>query len=213
MERERIEVGLFCAALLLRANRSSGAPVETSEAVQRRIEATAARAGRTAFETAREEYVRAARAAQAQEDRRRAEELWTRLKVRTQSARLALVEEAPQYQSWALAEKLCAESVRAAADDPKRALDLAELALRVAERVTGEPAWLVLLAGYVWAHIGNARRVASDLPGAEEAFRLAWRLWEAGSSADTGLLDGSRLPDVALGGTRPRFASRPHLKA
>jgi tetratricopeptide (TPR) repeat protein/DNA-binding XRE family transcriptional regulator len=129
-------------------------------------------------------------------DRLLADDLWARLKGRTHSARLALVEEAPQYQSWALAERLCAESERAAADSPRQAVELAELALRAAERVSGEAAWLSLLAGYIWAYLGNARRVASDLPAAEQAFRLAWKLWNEGSAADTGLLDGSRLLDL-----------------
>ena len=130
------------------------------------------------------------------EDRLLAEELWERLKPRTHSARMALVEEVPKYQIWSLAEKLCTESERAAAEDPQQALELAELALHVAERIVGEAAWLSLLASYVWAHLGNARRVASDLPGAEEAFRRAWQDWKAGSTADTGLLDGSRLLDL-----------------
>ncbi|HEX3527394.1 MAG TPA: hypothetical protein VH988_10025 [Thermoanaerobaculia bacterium] len=129
-------------------------------------------------------------------DRRLADDLWARLSRREHSARLALVEEAPPYRSWALVERLCAESVRAAADDPREAVRLATLALRLVERLTGEPAWLSLLAGYVEAHLGNARRVASDLPGAEEAFRRAWQLWNEGAAAGTGLLDGSRLLDL-----------------
>ena len=137
-------------------------------------------------------------------DRLVAEDLWERLKARTHSARVALVEEVPKYQSWALAERLCAESIQVAAGDPKQALELAELALRVAELVTGEPAWCFLLAGFVWAHLGNARRVASDLPGAEKAFSQAWKLWEAGAAADTGLLDGSRLLDLEASLLRAR---------
>jgi tetratricopeptide (TPR) repeat protein len=137
-------------------------------------------------------------------DRRLAEDLWARLSRREPSARLALVEEAPAYWSWALAERLCAESVRAAAGDPREAVHLAALALRLVERITGEPAWLSRLAGYVWAHVGNARRVASDLPGAEEAFRRAWRLWNEGAAAGTGLLDGSRLLDLEASLLRDR---------
>jgi tetratricopeptide (TPR) repeat protein len=129
-------------------------------------------------------------------DRLLAEDLWARLQRRTHSARLALVEEAPAYRSWALAERLCAESERAAADDPREAVHLATLALRVVERLSGGPAWLSLLAGYAWAHIANARRVASDLPGAEAAFGRAWTLWKEGAAADTWLLDGSRLLDL-----------------
>jgi tetratricopeptide (TPR) repeat protein len=137
-------------------------------------------------------------------DRQVAEDLWARLKGRTHSARLALVEEVPKYQSWALAERLCAESIHAAAGHPQQAVELAELALRVAERVTGEPAWLLLLTGYVWAHLGNALRVASDLPGAEKAFCQAWKLWEAGAAADSGLLDGLRLLDLEASLLRAR---------
>jgi hypothetical protein len=129
-------------------------------------------------------------------DRELAAELWQRLQGRTHSAQMALIEETPKYQTWALAERLCHESVAAAADDPKKAVRLATLALRLVERLSGEPAWLSLLAGYVWAHAGNARRVDSDLPEAEEAFRRAWTLWKAGAAADTGLLDGSRLLDL-----------------
>ena len=190
---ERIEKALFCAALTFPAATS---PMGMSEAVRRRIDAAAFKAGRIAFETAHQEYHRAGRAAQAREDRRLAEILWARLKKRSHSARLALVEEEPKYQTWALAERLCAESERVAGGNPQRVLELAELALRVAELVTGEPAWLSLLAGYVWAFLGNARRVVSDLPGAEKAFCQAWKLWEAGAAADFGLLDGSRLLDL-----------------
>jgi tetratricopeptide (TPR) repeat protein len=195
-ERERLDVGLYCAALLLAAQSMPGWPVELSASVRRRIEAAAARAGRVAYETALEEGLRVARTAQAEEDRRRAAELWERLKARSGSARIALVEENPEYQSWALVERLCAVSIRAAASDADQALELAELALRVAERVAGEAAWRSLLAGYAWAHAGNARRVAGDLPAAEKAFLSAWQLWAAGSAADVGLLDGSRLLDL-----------------
>lgn len=192
---ERVERALFCAALTL-STAEPAAAVRISEAVRRRIEASAFRVGRIAFETARQEYHRAATAAQAREDRRLAEDLWAQLKERSHSARLALVEEEPRYQTWALAERLCAESIRVAAGEPRQVLELAELAFRVAELVTGEPAWLSLLAGYVWAFLGNARRVVSDLPGAEKAFCQAWKLWEAGAAADVGLLDGSRLLDL-----------------
>jgi tetratricopeptide (TPR) repeat protein len=137
-------------------------------------------------------------------DRLLGEALWAQLKGRTHSARLALVEESPSYQCWALAERLCAESIQMAAGEPRQVLELAELALRVAERVAGESAWLALLAGYVWAHLGNARRVAGDLPGAENAFSQAWKLWEAGAAANTGLLDGSRLLDLEASLLRAR---------
>jgi tetratricopeptide (TPR) repeat protein len=205
VDRERLAVGLFCATLLLPSRSEvSGSPVALSATVLRRIEAAAAHAGRVAYETALAECLRAAEAAQVEEDRRRAAELWERLKGRSNSARTALVEEDAVYQIWALVEKLSAESVRAAASDAVLALELAELALRVAERVPGEAAWRSLLAGYAWAHIANARRVAGALPAAEEAFRSAWQHWRAGSAADVGLLDGSRLLDLEASLLRAR---------
>jgi tetratricopeptide (TPR) repeat protein/transcriptional regulator with XRE-family HTH domain len=205
VEPERLDVGLFCATLLLPSQSLLPAfPVEPSAAVLRRIEVTAARAGRVAYETALAEYVREARAARAEEDRRQAARLWETLKKRPAAARLALVEEDPRFQTWALVERLCAESVRAAVGVPKVAVKLAELALRVAERVAGAAAWRSLLSGYAWAFLGNARRVASDLPGAEEAFRLAWTLWKEGAAADVGLLDGSRLYDLEASLLRDR---------
>jgi transcriptional regulator with XRE-family HTH domain len=119
-------------------------------------------------------------------DRELAAELWERLRGRDQSARLALGEETPKYQTWALAERLCHESVATAADDPKEAVHLAMLALRLVEALSGEPAWLCLLAGYVWAFVGNARRVDSDLPGAEEAFRRRLGSLEGGLYLERG---------------------------
>jgi tetratricopeptide (TPR) repeat protein/transcriptional regulator with XRE-family HTH domain len=202
---ERIERAVFCAVLTLPPAETAPSPIVLAEAVSRRIETASARAGRIAFETAHQEYLRAAKAAQAREDRRLAKGFWARMKKRTHSARLALVEEEPpKYQTWAFAERLCAASERAAAEDPQQALELAELALRVAERMTGDPAWLSRLVGYVWAFLGNARRVASDLPGAEKAFCQAWKLWEAGAAADSGLLDGSRLLDLEASLLRAR---------
>ncbi len=203
VEPERLDVGLFCATLLL-PSQSLPAPVEPSAAVLRRIKAAAIRAGRVAYETALAEYIREARAAQADEDRRQAARLWETLRARPAAARLALVEEDPRFQTWALAERLCAESERAAARAPKVAVKLAELALRVAERVAGDAAWRSLLAGYAWAFLGNARRVASHLPEAEEAFRSAWALWKEGAAADTGVLDGSRLYDLEASLLRDR---------
>jgi len=49
--------------------------------------------------------------------------------------------------------------------------------------------------GFCWAHIANARRVANDHSGADEAFAQAWDLWRAGADAD-GLLPEWRLYDL-----------------
>lgn len=195
--QERVDVAIFCTLILLPD--SSGGPrfpVEPSSEVRLRILAAAARVGRRAVETALDGLLRAAQEAQAEEDRREAEALWKRLRNRSKKQCLALVEEAEEFRSWALAERLCAESARAAAHDPLRAIELAEIALHIAERVSGDEAWRYQLQGYAWAFLGNALRVHNRLPEAETTFSTAWALWDKGAPVDPGLLDVSRLYDL-----------------
>jgi transcriptional regulator with XRE-family HTH domain len=124
--------------------------------------------------------------------RRAAVESWGRLRIFSGPDRRVLVDGAPEYQTWAFCELLCAESLRVAGSDPKQAIELADLALRVAGRVGGEKSWRSRLQSYALAHIGNARRVADDFNGAEAAFRQAQDLWRANAedhAEDTQLLD------------------------
>jgi len=128
--------------------------------------------------------------------RRAANRLWRRLRVATPAQRRLLVEKAREAQTWAVAERLCAESVKAAAHDADLALELATLARRVAELAPAEEPWRWALLGYVLAFLGNALRVRGDLPGADAAFAEANRLWEAGMVAGPGPLAAWRLPDL-----------------
>src|SRR5947209_7076649 len=129
--------------------------------------------------------------------RQQARQQWERLRRRTPGERRALVEESSELRSWGLCELLCAESIKAAADDADRAVELADLALRIAELAPGEQTWRLRLQGYAWAHGGNARRVKGDLPGADEAFGRSGKLWEAGAPGDPGLLDEALVPGLA----------------
>jgi transcriptional regulator with XRE-family HTH domain len=101
--------------------------------------------------------------------------------------------EVREFEDRALTERLCAESELAAARDSERSLDLAGLALSFAERLSGVESSHV--QAYAWAHLGNARRVAGDLGGAEAAFLKVRRLWDAGAKADTSL-DMARVLDL-----------------
>ena len=127
------------------------------------------------------------------EDPQQARALWDSLKGRELSEGMALVEQQGEYRNWALCDLLCTESVKAAGDSANRASEWAGLALRVAELVPGEVTWRWRLQGYAWAHVANARRVGGDLPGAEEAFARAGRLWSAGEPGDPGLLDEAQV--------------------
>jgi tetratricopeptide (TPR) repeat protein/DNA-binding XRE family transcriptional regulator len=192
-------------------------PVGPTREERRIIERTAAAMARSAARVTRSELTRSFQAPRIEQARREAGELWAVLKARPARERRALVESAGEYRSWALCERLCAESERAAAADARRAVELAELAVRVAARVPGEESWRSRLQGYAWAHLGNARRVAGDLPAAEEAFASARLLWEAGAVGDPGLLPEGRVLDLeaSLRRSQGRFdeALRLHNRA
>jgi tetratricopeptide (TPR) repeat protein len=95
-----------------------------------------------------------------------------------------------------MAEHLCNQSVRAAANDPPAALRLARLALRVAELAPAEEGWKGRLAGYAWAFVANAERVSSNLPVAESSFATAWKLWSEGEAAGETPFGEWRLHDL-----------------
>ncbi|HSF44162.1 MAG TPA: helix-turn-helix domain-containing protein [Thermoanaerobaculia bacterium] len=174
----------------------AGSLVNPTEAEWQRIQRAAAAAAREAAEKTCEVLAEAVRAARAREERREAGEQWERLRRLSHRERRALVESERDFQNWALCERLCAESEKAAADEASRALELAELALRVAQLVPGEEEARSLIQGYAWAFLGNARRVASKLPEAEEAFKKSRLLRQTGADSNPGLLDRVRLLDL-----------------
>jgi transcriptional regulator with XRE-family HTH domain len=136
----------------------------------------------------RTELIRAVTSLKAEVSRRKAQGLWERLKSATRQERREAVAVLPELQNWALAERVCEASIRAAAHKAEDALDLADLALFIAKRVEGNEGWRSRLEAYCWAHFGNARRVANDLAGADKAFAQAWVLWRAGAKSDPDLL-------------------------
>jgi tetratricopeptide (TPR) repeat protein len=102
---------------------------------------------------------------------------------------------------------VAAESIAAAPNHPRKARELAELALRIAEVAPGSGPWRDRLQGYAWAFVGNARRACNDLPGAEKAMARARKLWEAGAPGDPGFLEKAWLPglEAALYKDQRRF--------
>jgi tetratricopeptide (TPR) repeat protein len=127
--------------------------------------------------------------------RRRAEELFARLKDLSEEERLGVVRLAEEYQNWALCEKVCAASVREASRKVERAAAWARLGREIAERVRGPEKWHNRIAGYAAAHEGNVLRVAGQLKDADGAFEQAKRLWHAGSDPHA-VLDPGRLLDL-----------------
>ena len=195
---EDIEMSFLYLGFVQPSEEAPDSPLALDEKERRAIKLAAAMAARRATETVQAEMTRTRQAEKLQKARAEAEDLWERLKRYSPRERRILVDSAWEFHDWALCERLCAESAKAAAADTGRALELAELALRVAARVAGQEAWRSQVQGYAWAFIGNARRVANELPDAEGAFKRAWELWRAGSTSSVSvkILEEWRLLDL-----------------
>ncbi len=143
----------------------------------------------------------------ARDLRKQAGGLWERLAEMPVSVRMEVVRTAPEYQGWALCERICQESVTEASRNVERAAGLARLAQEGAERIQGPEAWRSRLRGYATAHVANAIRVAGDLHAADSTLDEAKQLWQAGSDPDS-VLDPGRLFDLeaSLRRDQRRFA-------
>ena len=130
------------------------------------------------------------------EDRTPATDLWRRLQRYPFPLQEALVREAQEFQSWALCELLCLESEKRASSNAALALQLARLAVQIAELIPGEERWRSRLRGYALAFLANALRVQGDLRGAEETFDRSDELWQAGEGCQVQLLEETRHLDL-----------------
>jgi tetratricopeptide (TPR) repeat protein len=128
-------------------------------------------------------------------ERQKAAVLWPRLRAHPANARSAVVREIRDFRSWALAEMVCHESIEAAAHDADEALELAELAVVIADCLPEEEVLRGRTQGYARFHLGNARRVKGrSLPEADMAFAEANVLWKAGAEGDPdGFLNEARV--------------------
>jgi len=129
------------------------------------------------------------------EDRERVEERFARLEGLSEALRLELMDISEGYRTWALCERVCAASVRAASRDLDAAAGWAHLAVEMAERVRALESFRRRLRGYALAHAANVLRVKGDLEAADAEFEQAKRLWLSGSDPD-GVLDPGRLLDL-----------------
>ncbi|HKH46457.1 MAG TPA: hypothetical protein VKM72_17485 [Thermoanaerobaculia bacterium] len=95
-----------------------------------------------------------------------------------------LLRNSPRFRTWSLCELLVEQCRETTVKDPRRVEDLARLSLDVAARLDTSyyRAGLIQdLQARAWAYVGNARRVLSDLQGAEKAFLEAETLLRQGS--------------------------------
>jgi tetratricopeptide (TPR) repeat protein len=120
-----------------------------------------------------------------------------------------LVTNSQRFRTRGLCDLLVEESYETGFEDPRRAVDLARLAVLVADRLTpdecgGEDAHESLRAR-VWAQLGNAHRILSDLAEAEAALAVAEELLTSGR---VGLFDRARVLTLlaSLRRAQERFA-------
>ena len=140
------------------------------------------------LESLRALMIREEKRIRAEAVRQEAEAAWADLKDKGWKERRLLVETWPRYRTWAVAERACKASIKAAAHRADQALELAKLAIFIAERV--EESYRARTLGYCWGHYANAMRVGEDFDGADRAFAHAWKLWAAGAHTDSNLLAG-----------------------
>lgn len=157
------------------------------------VDRTCLALARAVMEDVRAELIRWRKGRKARRARREAELLWPDLLKASPKRRRELVEIFPRYRKWAMAERACAASIRAAADDAGNALELARFALFIAERIPDEPSFRFRTEGFCWGHVGNAQRVGNDFDTADQSFVRTWDLWAAGADSDPDLLPEWRL--------------------
>lgn len=195
---EALDVLLFAHKLIFPEAASEAgppSPLTLSPEERRMVDHAAMAAGWSAAEQVRCDAVRRRKREKIDVAMREAEEAYQALVTLTRKERHGLIEVFPDFWTWALALRFSEGSLRKAAHRPEEALELAGLALSIAERVPEEESWRSRLMGFCWAHVANARRVANDHAGADEAFDRAWELWRAGTDCE-GLLPEWRLFDL-----------------
>jgi len=132
-----------------------------------------------------------------EEARREAAEIWAALETFPPLRRRELIEMGPpQARTCALVAHVCEASAKAAAHLPAEALELADFACFLAERVEGGQGRRTRALGYAHAFRANVRRVANHFGAADVTFSRAWELWQAGDAADPDPLAEWRLFDL-----------------
>ncbi|HVT61559.1 MAG TPA: hypothetical protein VHR45_24575 [Thermoanaerobaculia bacterium] len=125
-----------------------------------------------------------------------APQLTAELMRRPAPERAALARSGRHFQTLAVCDLLIEKSFEAGFQDAGAAVELAELGIAVAELLDAGYYGLAVvhdMQARAWAYLGNARRLASDLIGAEQALACAEMLAEEGS-ADP--LEEARLIDL-----------------
>jgi tetratricopeptide (TPR) repeat protein len=193
---DRASDGMAAASLVHPVTPAPATPVDPTPEEHRVIARATARVIRRVGTGFKARLVADARRAHAAADREAAEALWRRLAPLEAPERRRLVESDAAFHFWALGVRLCAESEAVAPGCAVEALELAELARRVARLAVVPEPWRPCLEGYAAVFVANAHRVGGRPNTADSTFAEALELWKKGTPADPGLLDAGRLFDL-----------------
>ncbi len=137
----------------------------------------------------------AGRRARLEHERSAAVAYWSRLKAEPSASWRDALEAAPEERTGALLIHLCEESERRASHRAEEALKIAELAVWLADRISGGDGFRTRALGFALAFLGSAHRVANHLDAAESLHARANELFARGED-DMCLLDGLRVLDL-----------------
>ncbi|HET9226221.1 MAG TPA: tetratricopeptide repeat protein [Thermoanaerobaculia bacterium] len=106
---------------------------------------------------------------------REAPDLLARLEELPFSEQLRQAEEDETLHTWGLTQLLLQRSREVVSENPRKALERAELAAVVSRHLSSayDPDWVLDLRARAYAHLGNASRVLGELLRAEASFRKA----------------------------------------
>ncbi|MGB5392159.1 MAG: zf-HC2 domain-containing protein [Thermoanaerobaculia bacterium] len=113
-----------------------------------------------------------------------AEELLRELMTHSPEQRVILIENSERFSSVELCRLALDRGYELGAHDPSEADSMIAMAVAIAEALDAEnyPQGIVAdLKARSYAHLGNVRRIRSDLVGSECAFRMAREHWVAGT--------------------------------
>lgn len=196
-------VHFWCDGIRPTAARSGEAMErEIAEREATRAAEASAAATRGAFLRAWGDHVRQALEQEAgawrprPEDREEALDLWQHLKMLAPEEREILLRHGTHFHSWALAERVADLAAGKGSGAP--GLELAQLAVRIANQVPGSEPWKARVRAYALAALAHTLQGTGD-PEAEHEVRCeAERLWTAGAE-EAGPLSTERF-QAALGG-------------
>ncbi|HEY2290411.1 MAG TPA: hypothetical protein VGM86_06875 [Thermoanaerobaculia bacterium] len=111
-----------------------------------------------------------------QEERKYATQLWPELERQPPEVRVYMSKHLPEFRTWGIYEITLEKVKTLSRNDPLQAVDMAHLAIAIAENIDLElytEERQADLLGAAYTALGNSKRIAGDLEGAASALNLA----------------------------------------